>query len=64
MRDVPQGAAMRCYIATVPALKETSGYHPAYCNPVVPAPGKHMDDTDLAARLWARSESLVKECLA
>ena len=34
------------------------------CGPVVPAPGKHMDDIDLAERAWARSQFLVKEYLA
>jgi hypothetical protein len=64
MRNVPQGAAIRCCVATAPGLIRSSGYYFEDCNPVVPGPGKHMDDTDLAARLWARSESLVKEYLA
>ena len=64
MKDVPQGAATGCYVATAPALAGVSGYHFEDCGPVVPAPGKHMDDIDLAERLWARSGSLVKEYLA
>jgi NAD(P)-dependent dehydrogenase (short-subunit alcohol dehydrogenase family) len=64
MKDIPQGAATACYVATAPALADVSGHYFEDCNPVVPAPGMHMDDSDLAARLWARSESLVKEYLA
>ena len=64
MKDVPQGAATSCYVATAPALAKSSGLYFEDCNPVVPAPGKHMDDAALAARLWTTSESLVKEYLA
>ena len=64
MKTVPQGAATTCYVATAPALARTSGCYFEDCNPVVPAPGKHMDDAALAERLWTVSEGLVKEYLA
>ncbi len=64
MKSVHQGAATACYVATAPALARTRGLYFEDCNPVVPAPGKHMDDTALAARLWSVSEGLVKEYLA
>ncbi len=64
MKSVHQGAATSCYVATAPALARTRGLYFEDCNPVVPAPGKHMDDTALAARLWSVSEGLVKEYLA
>ena len=64
MEDIPQGAATGCHVATAPASAGVSGYHFEDCGPVVPAPGKHMDDIDLAERSWARSQSLVKEHLA
>jgi NAD(P)-dependent dehydrogenase (short-subunit alcohol dehydrogenase family) len=64
MKSVPEGAATTCYVATAPALARTSGLYFEDCNPVVPAPGKHMDDLALAERLWTVSEGLVKEYLA
>ncbi len=64
MKDVAQGAATSCHVATAPGLIRSSGYYFEDCNPVVPAPGKHMDDRALAARLWTTSEELVKEYLA
>jgi NAD(P)-dependent dehydrogenase (short-subunit alcohol dehydrogenase family) len=64
MKSVEEGAATTCYVATAPALAQTSGYYFEDCNPVVPMPGKHMDDRELAARLWARSEELTRDYLA
>lgn len=64
MKSVEEGAATTCYVATAPALAQTSGYYFEDCNPVVPMAGKHMDDRELAARLWARSEELTRDYLA
>jgi NAD(P)-dependent dehydrogenase (short-subunit alcohol dehydrogenase family) len=64
MKSVEEGAATTCYVATAPALAQTSGYYFEDCNPVVPVAGKHMDDRALAAQLWARSEELTREYLA
>ncbi|MDW8258107.1 MAG: SDR family oxidoreductase [Gammaproteobacteria bacterium] len=64
MKSVEQGAATSCYVATAPALATVSGYYFEDCNPVVPEPGKHMDDAELAARLWAKSAELTAPYLA
>jgi NAD(P)-dependent dehydrogenase (short-subunit alcohol dehydrogenase family) len=64
MKSVEAGAATTCYVATAPALATTTGRYFEDCNPVVPEAGKHMDDRELAARLWARSEELTREFLA
>lgn len=63
MKSVEAGAATTCYVATAPALAQTTGHYFEDCNPVVPEAGKHMDDRELAARLWARSEELTREYL-
>lgn len=64
MKSVEAGAATSCYVATAPALAAFSGYYFEDCNPVVPEPGKHMDDVELAGRLWAKSEELTAQYLA
>jgi NAD(P)-dependent dehydrogenase (short-subunit alcohol dehydrogenase family) len=64
MKSVEAGAATSCYVATAPALAGVSGHYFEDCNPVVPQPGKHMDDLALAARLWQKSTELVGEYLA
>lgn len=63
MKSVEAGAATTCYVATAPALATTSGYYFEDCNPVVPEPGKHMDDLALAAALWQKSVELTAEYL-
>ncbi len=63
MKSVEAGAATTCYVATAPALAQTTGHYFEDCNPVVPEAGKHMDDRALAARLWTRSEELTREYL-
>lgn len=57
MKSVEQGAATQTYVATAPALADTSGYYFADCNPVVPDP--RMLDTTQAAQLWAVSEEIA-----
>lgn len=63
MKSVQAGAATTCYVATAPALSRTSGYYFEDCNPVMPEPGKHMDDVALASALWDRSMALTAEYL-
>lgn len=63
MKSIPEGAATSCYLATSPALARVSGYYFEDCNPVVPMPGKHMDDIAIAQRLWQVSEELCAEYL-
>jgi len=64
MKSIPEGAATTCYVATAPALASISGQYFENCNPVVPMPGKRMDDLVLAQKLWQTSTDLVSEYLA
>lgn len=64
MKTIPEGAATTCYVATAAALAGVSGHYFEDCNPVVPMPGKHMDDVILAQKLWQKSTELVSEYLA
>jgi NAD(P)-dependent dehydrogenase (short-subunit alcohol dehydrogenase family) len=57
-REVPEGAATQCYVATSPALREVSGYYFEDCNPV-DVPGSWLYDRELAQRLWDVTESLT-----
>jgi NAD(P)-dependent dehydrogenase (short-subunit alcohol dehydrogenase family) len=56
-KTIPQGAATSCYVATYPALSETSGYFFNHCNPH--RPGGFTEDTEMAAKLWSVSEELT-----
>lgn len=64
MKSVEAGAATQTYVATAPALAKVSGFYFEDCNPVVPVAGKHMDDPQLASRLWSKSEELTAQYLA
>lgn len=64
MKTVEAGAATTCYVATAPALAETSGRYFEDCNPVVPEAGKHMEDLTMAGRLWMTSEQLLGTSLS
>lgn len=57
MKTIPQGAATTCYLATYPELGGVTGYYFADCNPAIP--DDHMQDDEMAARLWAVSEELT-----
>ena len=57
MKSVEEGAATQTYVATAPALAETSGYYFANCNPVVP--DLRMLDSTQAEQLWKVSEELT-----
>jgi NAD(P)-dependent dehydrogenase (short-subunit alcohol dehydrogenase family) len=63
MKSVEAGAATTCYVATAPALALVSGYYFEDCNPVVPVPGKHMDDVQMAQKLWDKSVELTAQYL-
>jgi len=64
MKSVEEGAATTAYVATTPALAGVSGQYFEDCNPVVPMAGKHMEDQQLATRLWSESEKLTAAYLA
>ena len=56
-RNVGQGAATQCYVATAPALAGVSGGFFADCSPA--RSSLHARNPELAARLWAVSEELA-----
>ena len=56
-KTIPQGAATTCYVATWPALSETSGYFFNHCNPH--RPGGLTENKTLAVKLWTVSEELT-----
>ena len=57
MKSIPQGAATTCYVSAHPALKRVTGYYFADCN--LALPNAHMQDDEMAARLWTVSEELT-----
>lgn len=56
-RNVAQGAATQCYVATAAALAGVSGGYFADCSPA--RSSLHARNPELAARLWAVSEELA-----
>jgi NAD(P)-dependent dehydrogenase (short-subunit alcohol dehydrogenase family) len=58
-KSVEAGAATETYVATAPALSETSGYYFEDCNPVIA--GHNMENAAMAEKLWAVSESLTQD---
>ena len=60
-RNVQQGAATQCYVATAPALEGVSGHYFANCNPATMS--FHAKNPDLARRLWTVSEELAADYL-
>lgn len=63
VRPIEVAAATQVYLATAPALAQTTGRYFEDCNPVEP-PGRHVKDTRLAAALWERSDAIVRDFLA
>lgn len=60
-KTIPQGAATTCYVATAPALANSSGYFFEDCNPI--RAGGYSEDRQMAARLWQVSEQLTADYL-
>jgi NAD(P)-dependent dehydrogenase (short-subunit alcohol dehydrogenase family) len=60
-KTIPQGAATQCYVATSPTLDGVTGYYFDNCNPAVPS--EHMQDDQMAAKLWEVSAELVADYL-
>jgi len=60
-RNVQQGAATQCYVATAAALERVSGCYFADCNPATKS--IHGKNPDLARRLWSVSEELATDYL-
>jgi NAD(P)-dependent dehydrogenase (short-subunit alcohol dehydrogenase family) len=60
-KTIAQGAATTAYVATAPALAETSGHFFEHCNPILA--GGQTRNTELATQLWTVSEELTKDYL-
>jgi NAD(P)-dependent dehydrogenase (short-subunit alcohol dehydrogenase family) len=56
-KSLGQGAATQVYLATAPALSETSGYFFDNCNPI--RAGGYTEDTVMAQQLWEVSAELT-----
>jgi NAD(P)-dependent dehydrogenase (short-subunit alcohol dehydrogenase family) len=61
MKSIPAGAATQCYVGTYPPLAGVNGHYFMDCNPALP--GGHMEDGELAARLWDVSVELTRAYL-
>jgi WW domain-containing oxidoreductase len=61
-KTIPQGAATTVYVATAPALADTSGHFFEDCNPILA--GGYTEDRAMAKRLWAVSEELTADYLS
>lgn len=61
IKTTAQGAATICYVAAHPDVAGVSGRYFADC--AVATPAAVMEDDQLAARLWAESESLLRSWL-
>jgi NAD(P)-dependent dehydrogenase (short-subunit alcohol dehydrogenase family) len=58
LKNVPQGAATQCYVATHPEVQAISGEYFADCN--IARPSRDALDSALAERLWRVSEELAE----
>lgn len=61
MKEIPEGAATTCYVATSPAVSEASGFYFADCN--VSDDGDYLLDDAMARKLWDVSEQLTRDYL-
>ncbi len=59
VKSVEAAAATQVYLASSPSLADVSGYYFEDCNPVVPV-GPHMQNAELAATLWSKSEEFTR----
>jgi NAD(P)-dependent dehydrogenase (short-subunit alcohol dehydrogenase family) len=62
-KNVEQGAATSCYVATSPLLGSTSGEYFEDCNAVIVTGDNYMHDQEQASRLWLVSEELTRDYL-
>lgn len=61
LKNLEEGAATTCYVATHPDLANVSGCYFADSNPQTPS--ENMQDVAMAARLWEVSEELTRDFL-
>lgn len=57
MKDIPQGAATQCFVATHPSLRDVSGEYFYDCN--VARSSRKGSDGQMAERLWSVTEEIV-----
>ncbi len=62
MKNLGEGAATQCYVASHPDLATTSGYFFNDCNPI--RPGGQTENAEMAERLWTVSTDLTADYLA
>jgi WW domain-containing oxidoreductase len=62
-KNIEEGAATSCYVATSPLLGSTSGRYFEDCNAIDLIGDTHMQDMAMADRLWLLSEELTKDHL-
>ena len=62
MKDIPEGAATTCYVATNPGLKGVRGYYFSDCN-VDEGETPYIQDDEMARKLWTVSEELTADYL-
>ena len=58
-----EGAATQVYVATNAALDGVSGAFFEDCNPVTVSGDHHLDNVEMAARLWATAEGMTADYL-
>ena len=62
LKNIEEGAATTCYVATNPDLVDVRGFYFADCN-VETDGSPYMEDDAMAAKLWQVSEELTKDYL-
>ena len=62
LKDIPEGAATSCYVATNPELEGVRGFFFADCN-VTDDHSDYVYDDAMAKQLWSVSEELTKDYL-
>jgi NAD(P)-dependent dehydrogenase (short-subunit alcohol dehydrogenase family) len=62
-KSIAEGAATSCYVATSPILGSTSGQFFEDSNAVTVSGKNHMQDAEMASKLWQVSEDLTRDYL-
>ena len=66
MKDIPEGAATTCYVATSPDLVGVRGFYFADCNVKLSGADKtspYLYDREMASKLWTVSEEITGDYL-
>ncbi len=62
-KTLEEGAATPCFVATHPSLGSVSGKYFEDCNAVTVTGNHHLNNSEMAAKLWTLSESLLGDYL-